>query len=53
MIGETLPMKEKARRIMMKVVNLLSAKMDMGAPMICMYLSDNPDHYTDHIFVPF
>ena len=53
MIGGTLPMKEKARRIMMKVVNLLSAKMEMGAPMICMYLLDNPDHYTDHIFVPF
>jgi hypothetical protein len=53
MIGGTLPMKEKARRVMMKVVNLLSAKMEMGAPMICMYLLDNPDHYTDHTFVPF
>jgi hypothetical protein len=27
--------------------------MEMGAPMICMYLLDNPDHYTDHTFVPF
>ena len=53
MIGGTLPMKEKARRVMIKVVNLLSAKMEMGAPMICMYLLDNPDHYTDHTFVPF
>ena len=52
MIGGTLPMKEKARRVMIKVVNLLSAKMEMGAPMICMYLLDNPDHYTDHTFVP-
>ena len=43
MIGGTFPMKEKARHVMMKVVNLLSAKMEMGAPMICMYLLDNPD----------
>ena len=21
--------------------------------MICMYLLGNPDHYTDHVFVPF
>ena len=53
MIGGSLSMKEKARRIMTKVVNLLSAKMEMGAPMICMYLLGNPDHYTDHEFVPF
>ena len=53
MINGTLPMKEKARRIMTKVVNLLSAKMEMGAPMICMYLLGNPDHYTDHKFIPF
>ena len=46
-------MKEKSRCVMIKVVNLLSAKMEMGAPMICMYLLDNPDHYTDHTFVPF
>ena len=53
MIGGTLPMKEKARCVMIKVVNLPSAKMEMGAPMICMYLLDNPDHYTNHTFVPF
>ena len=38
---------------MIKVVNLLSAKIEMGAPMICMYILDNPDHYTDHTFIPF
>jgi len=47
-IGGSLPMKEKARRIMTKIVNLLSAKMEMGGPMICMYFLGNPDHYTDH-----
>ena len=38
MIGGTLPMKEKARMIMTKIVNVISAKMEMGAPMISMYL---------------
>ena len=53
LISGSLPMKEKARRIMTKVVNLLSAKMEIGAPMICMYLLGQPDHYTDHKFIPF
>ena len=53
MIGGSLPMKEKARRFMTKIANLLSAKAEMGAPMICMYLLGNPDHYTSHTFVPF
>src|SRR5271170_2818997 len=38
---------------MTKIVNNLSAKMEFGAPMICMYLLCNPDHYTNHHFVPF
>jgi hypothetical protein len=53
MINGTLPIKEKARRFMTKVANLLSAKAEMGAPMICMYLLGNPDHYTSHSFIPF
>ena len=53
MIGGTLPMQEKARRVMTKIVNLLSAKAEMGSPMICMYLLGNPDHYTSHKYVPF
>ncbi|KAF8870570.1 hypothetical protein BD779DRAFT_1455111, partial [Infundibulicybe gibba] len=53
MISGSLPSKEKARQLMTKVVNLLSTKMEMGAPMICMYLLGNPDHYTDHKFVNF
>ena len=53
MIGGSLPTKEKARRFMTKVANLLSAKAEMGAPMISMYLLGNPDHYTDHTFIPF
>ena len=38
---------------MTKVANLLSAKAEMGAPMISMYLLGNPDHYTGHKFVTF
>ena len=49
----TIPEKEKARVLINKIVNLLSTKLEMGAPMVCMYLLDNPDHYTGHNFVPF
>ena len=45
--------KEKARRLINKTVNMLSTKTEMGAPMVCMYLLGNPDHYTSHVFVPF
>ncbi|KAF8220034.1 hypothetical protein L208DRAFT_1336155 [Tricholoma matsutake] len=38
---------------MTKIVNCLSAKMEMGSPMICLYLLDNPNHYTNDTFVPF
>jgi len=51
-IGGTLPIKEKARMIMTKIVKMISAKMEMGVPMISMYLLGNPDHYTDHKFIP-
>ena len=53
MIEGTLPTQEKACRIMTKIVNLLSAKAEMGSTMICMYLLGNPDHHTSHMFVPF
>ena len=45
--------KDKARRLMNKMVNLLSTKQEMGAPMICMHLLGHPDHYTSHSFVSF
>ncbi|THU85562.1 hypothetical protein K435DRAFT_685255, partial [Dendrothele bispora CBS 962.96] len=43
----------KVRRLITQMVNLLSVRMELGAPMICMYLLDNPDHYTSHKFRPF
>jgi hypothetical protein len=52
-MGGTLPDKEKARQLMNKMVNLLSTKLELGAPMVCMYLLDNPDHYTNYTFIPF
>ncbi|THU95847.1 hypothetical protein K435DRAFT_563755, partial [Dendrothele bispora CBS 962.96] len=44
---------EKVCRLVTQMVNLLSVRMELGAPMICMYLLDNPDHYTSHKFTPF
>jgi hypothetical protein len=52
-IGSSLSDKEKARKLINKIVNALSTKTEMGAPMVCMYLLGNPDHYTNHTFVPF
>jgi hypothetical protein len=39
-----------ARKLMTKIVNSLSVKMEHGAPMINMYLLQNPDHYCSHNF---
>jgi hypothetical protein len=52
-IGGSDTRKGKARKLMTRIVNSLSAKMEIGSPMACMYLLGNPDHYTDHTFVPF
>ncbi|TFK60853.1 hypothetical protein BDN72DRAFT_748066, partial [Pluteus cervinus] len=38
---------------MTRIVNILSAKMELGSPMISMYLLGNPDHYTNAKFTPF
>ncbi|KLO04886.1 hypothetical protein SCHPADRAFT_806882, partial [Schizopora paradoxa] len=34
-----------------KLCNSLVSKLEIGAPMACMYLLGNPDHYTSHSFV--
>jgi hypothetical protein len=44
--------KNKARQLMTKIVNSLSAKLEIGSPMASMYLLGNPDHYTNFNFVP-
>src|ERR1700690_1137055 len=53
MIGGTDSRKETARRLMTKIVNSLSAKLEIGSPMACMYLLGNPDHYTNMRFALF
>lgn len=49
-LGGSLPRQEKARSLMTKMVNTLSARSEMGSPMISMYLLQNPDHYTNYKF---
>ena len=43
---------EKCRRLMTKITNQMSTKMELGGPMICSYLLGFPDHFTSHKFVP-
>ncbi len=38
---------------MTQMVNVLGAKTELGSPMICSYLLNLPDHYTNHKFVTF
>ena len=37
-----------ARNLVTKMVNALTAKLEIGSPMASMYLLGNPDHYTSH-----
>ena len=53
MLGGSDARKEKARRLMTKIVNNINAKLEMGSPMVNMYLLRNPDHYTNCDFPPF
>jgi hypothetical protein len=53
MIGGDVKRNETARKLFTKVVNSLTAKMEIGAPMASLFLLGNPDHYTDHKFKTF
>ena len=53
MLGGDIDRKEAARSLMTKMVNALTAKMELGSPMASLYLLGNPDHYTDHEFKTF
>jgi hypothetical protein len=53
MIGGTSERKQTARSLMIKIVNALTAKMEIGSPMASLYLLGNPDHYTGHKFIHF
>jgi hypothetical protein len=51
MLGGSMSRKEKARQLITKIVNSLTAKMEIGGPMASLYLLGNPDHYKSHQFV--
>jgi hypothetical protein len=51
MLEGSMQRKEKARRLITKIVNSLTAKVEIGGPMASLYLLKNPDHYTSHKFV--
>src|SRR6267378_4365561 len=53
MLGGTQKRKDKARSLLTKIVNALTAKLEIGDPMASLYLLGNPDHYTDKNFVVF
>jgi hypothetical protein len=53
LIGGDETRKQKARKLMTKIVNSLSGKMEWGSPIGSMYLLGNPDHYTNYMFTPF
>ena len=42
-----------ARSLVTKMVNALTAKLEIGSPMASKYLLENPDHYTRHESVNF
>ncbi|RPD52046.1 hypothetical protein L227DRAFT_515403, partial [Lentinus tigrinus ALCF2SS1-6] len=43
---------DKARSMMTKMVNSLTAASEIGGPIAAMYLLKHPDHYTGHKFRP-
>ena len=53
MLGGTQTRKDKARSLVTKIVNALTAKLEIGGPMASLYLLGNPDHYTNQRFVVF
>jgi hypothetical protein len=52
MLGGTMKQKDKARKLIIQIINSLTAKLEIGGPMASLYLLGNPDHYTSHKFIP-
>src|SRR3979490_2538443 len=53
MLGGTQKRKDKARSLLTKIVNALTAKLEIGGPMASLYLLGNPHHYTNKNLVVF
>ena len=50
LLGSMTTKKDKARSLITKIVNSLTAASEIGGPMAAMYLLKHPDHYTSHQF---
>ena len=50
LLGSKSSTRDKARSIITKIVNALTASSEIGGPMAAMYLLKHPDHYTGHKF---
>jgi hypothetical protein len=46
-------MQASARSLVTKLVNALTAKLEISSPFASLYLLGNPDHYTSHTFINF
>ncbi|KAJ7793167.1 hypothetical protein B0H13DRAFT_1564325, partial [Mycena leptocephala] len=53
MMGGSEKSVENSRHLVQKMVNSMSAKMEIGSPMASMYLLGNPDHYASHNYATF
>lgn len=50
LLSDSSDRKQKARSILTKIVNTLTASSEIGGPMAAMYLLNHNDHYTSHKF---
>lgn len=46
-LGSDMSQEDKARKLMVRIVNALTVKQEIGAPMAALYLLGNSDHYTN------
>ncbi|KAF6751744.1 hypothetical protein DFP72DRAFT_745137, partial [Ephemerocybe angulata] len=53
LIGDAEADNEGSRRLLLKITNSLTSKLEIGSPLACLYLLGNPDHYKSHNYVPF
>ncbi|KAA1470360.1 hypothetical protein DENSPDRAFT_763011, partial [Dentipellis sp. KUC8613] len=44
---------EKARKLMVQIVNALTVKLEIGGPLASLYLLGHPDHFTNYSFKTF
>ena len=51
-LAELIP-SDSARRIILKIVNSLTTKSEIGSPFASLYLMDHPDRYSSHPFTLF